>query len=93
MGLAGAAAAALSAMFEGISEDDGLWPELVLPFEPSTGLPELFQQAERVHEERKEDGVEAFLDLREDFPGIADAVIVRDPEVGESLYKVADRNL
>lgn len=92
-GSAGAAAATLSAMFEGVGEDDRFWPELVPPFEPTRVLPRLFQQAERVHQERKEHDAEAFFDLREDFPGIAGAVILRDPEGGESRYDLADRNL
>ena len=74
----------MSAMFEGVSEEDGLRPELIPPFEPTIGLPGLFRQAERAYEENKENGAEAFLDLREDFPGIAGAVILKDPAVGES---------
>ncbi len=93
MGSAGAAAATLSAMFQGVSADDGRRPELVPPFEPTIGLPSLFQQAEWAHSARMENGAEAFPDLGEDFPGIAGAVILRDPEAGESRYDLADRSL
>ena len=91
-GSAGAAAAALSAMFGRVTKDEGSWPGFDLPFRPEEGLPELFQHAERVHFERTEEvREEAFPSAGADFPGIAGAVILRDHEVGESLYDVADR--
>ena len=89
-GSAGAVAAALSAMFESASDGEALWPGFDLPFSPEKGLPELFRHAERAYDERNEVGSEASLEDRADFPGIAGAVIVRDHEVGESLYNLAD---
>ena len=80
MGSAGAAATGLSMLFEGMSEDDGLGPDLVPPFEPKAGLPELFQNAERILQARAEGDRELFSGLGREFPGIAGAVIVRDPE-------------
>lgn len=79
-GSAGAAAAALSALFEGTSDDDGLGPDLMPPFEPTEGLPELFQYAERIKQERSEGDTTFLSEFRREFPGIAGAVIMRDFE-------------
>ena len=85
MGSAGAAAAALSTMFQEASEEDDLGPDLVPPFEPTRGLPELFQQAERARHGPVTDREGALADLRRNFPGIAGVVIVRDSEESESI--------
>ncbi|WP_428103524.1 hypothetical protein [Candidatus Rariloculus sp.] len=69
-------------MFEGMTEEDGLGPELVPPFEPKTGLPALFQNAERILQARVEGDTELPAWLQREFPGIAGAVIVRDAEDG-----------
>ena len=89
-GSAGALAAALSAMFEQVSADERRSLGFDLPFRPSKGLPELFQYAELAHDRRKERARVPFLGLSEDFLGIAGVVIVRDHEVGESMYKMTD---
>jgi len=82
MGSAGAAAATLSEMFEGSTGEDGLWPRFALPFEPTEGLPKLFQDAERIHDEHTEHVSEPLPDLSNDFPGIGGVVIMRDSETG-----------
>ncbi len=80
MGSADAAAAALSTLFEGTSEDDGLGPDLMPPFEPATELPELFQYAEHIEQARAKGNTDLLSENRNEFPGIAGAVILRDPE-------------
>ena len=80
LGSAGAAAAALSTLFEGTSVDDGLGADLVPPFEPTTDLPELFQHAERIQQARAEGDTELLAEFRREYPGIGGAVIVRDTE-------------
>lgn len=80
MGSAGAAAAALSTLFEGTSEDDGLGPDLMPPFEPATELPELFQYAEHIEQARAKGDTGLLSENRNEFPGIAGAVILRDSE-------------
>ena len=89
-GSADAVAASLSAMFRNISIEEGRWLGIDLPFRPTEDLPELFRAAELAHNERRMHSGVRFLDLRRAFPGIAGVVIVRDHEVEESLYKVAD---
>ena len=80
MGSAGAAAAALSALFEGTSEDDGLGPDLMPPFEPATELPDLFRYAEDIEQARAKGDTDLLYENRLEFPGIAGAVILRDSE-------------
>lgn len=80
MGSAGAAAAALSTLFEGASENDGLAPDLMPPFEPATGLPELFQYAEELEQARAKGDTDLPSENWNEFPGIAGAVILRDSE-------------
>jgi len=79
-GSAGAAAAALSTLFEGTSEDDGLGPDLMPPFEPATELPELFRYAEEIEQARAKGDTDLLYENQLEFPGIAGAVILRDPE-------------
>ncbi len=80
MGSAGAAAAALSTLFEGTREDDGLGPDLVPPFEPATELPQLFQYAERIEQARAKGDSDLLAEAQNEFPGIAGVVILRDSE-------------
>ena len=84
LGSAGAAAAALSVLFEGAGEDDGLRPGVVPPFEPTSELPELFQNAEELHRVRTTDAEASLVDFRREFRGIAGVVIVRDSEHEET---------
>ena len=83
LGSAGAAAATLSEMFEETSEEEKLWPGFATTFEPTTELPELFQRAERIHDERQGHTSEPPTDLLDAFPGIRGVMIVRDSEIGE----------
>ena len=85
LGSAGAAAAALSDLFEGTSEEDGLGSDLIPPYEATRGLPELFRRAEGVARAREEDLDGAFADIRSEFPGLAGVAIFRDSENREQL--------
>ena len=49
---ADAAAAALSKLFEGNGDDEGLGPDVVLPFDPTREWPKLFKDAEKFHRMR-----------------------------------------
>ena len=57
--------------------------DFVLPFEPATELPELFREAERVHQDRELDDQGMIADFRSRFPDLAGVVIVRDREDAE----------
>lgn len=80
MGSPGAAAAALSRLFARSASTDDLGSDLSPPFEPAAELPEIFQEAERVHRSGHldDDGMIAEFSAR--FPGLAGAVIFRDSE-------------
>ena len=82
---AGAAAAALSRLFERTVGVDEAEPGLTPPFRPRRGLPEVFQFAEQIHEARIEGAETHAVDAGSDFPGIAGAVILRDSEHEEDL--------
>ena len=85
MGSAGAAAAALSQLFEGPGGDDEVESQLTPPFRPRRGLPEIFRFAEQIHEARTEGAETHGVDAGSDFPGIAGAVILRDSEHEDDL--------
>lgn len=80
VGSPGAAAAALSRLFARSAATEDLGSDLSPPFEPAAELPEIFQEAERVHrsEHLGDDGMIAEFSAR--FPGLAGAVIFRDSE-------------
>ena len=80
IGSPGAAAAALSRLFARSAGTDDLGSDLSPPFEPAAELPEIFQEAERVHRSGHldDDGMIAEFNAR--FPGLAGAVIFRDSE-------------
>lgn len=80
MGSPGGAAATLSRLFAGIFGTDDLRPDLPLPFEPATELPEIFREAERLHRLRHLDDEGMFAEIGAEFPGLAGAVIFRDSE-------------
>ena len=82
MGSAGAAAAALSQLFYGGGETGALGQGLTPPFEPASELPELFREAERVHQLWKSNDVETIAELHTKFPELAGAVIFRDTTAG-----------
>ena len=91
MGSPGAAATALSRLFARSAGTDDLGPDLSPPFEPAAELPEIFQDAERVHrsEHLDDDGMIAEFSGR--FPGLAGAVIFRDSEDSDrTLNPLAD---
>ena len=79
LGSAGAAAEALSQLFDGTDEDDGLGPDMGPPFRPATELPELFQYAVSRHEMRSTGEEPGSVDLPMEFRSIAGVVIMRDP--------------
>ena len=87
LGSAGAAAAGLSALFEGTNQDD-LGMDLSIPFEPTLGLPDFFQRVERAHQSRRENINEILAEFEDEFPGIAGAVIVRDGQSAEPLSEM-----
>ena len=80
LGSAGAAADALSELFEGAGIDDGLEPELIPPFKPTRELPALFQEAVKIDRMRTTGGDAELADWTSEFPGIAGVVIVQDSE-------------
>ena len=80
LGSAGAAAAALSEMFDGTGADDGLRPDVIPPFEPTSELPALFQNAVKLHQMRPTGDEAGLADWSSEFPGIAGVVIVQDSE-------------
>ena len=81
MGSADAAAAALTRLFDRTGGDDKVEPELTPPFRPRWGdLPDIFQFAEKIHQERIEGAVAHAVDVESDFPGIGGVVILRDSE-------------
>ena len=84
LGSAGAAASALSDLFEGTSEEDGLGDDLIPPYEATRTMPELFRRAEGIEREREEDVDGAFADLRRDFPALAGVAIFRDSEIRQA---------
>ena len=67
LGSAGAAAAVLSDLFEGTSEEGGLVTDLMPPYEASMRLPELFRRAEGVARAREEDLEAAFAEIRSEL--------------------------
>ena len=77
LGSAGAAAAGLSALFEGTSHD-ALGMDLRIPFEPTSGLPDFFQRVERAHQSRRRNIDADLADFEAEFTGIAGAAIIRD---------------
>lgn len=80
LGSAGAAAEALSRLFEGTGIDDRLGPDLVPPFEPTSELPALFQEAVKIDRMRETGGDAGLADRTSEFPGIAGVVIMQDSE-------------
>ena len=82
-GSAGAAAAALSWLFDTNRDTEDSDSDFVLPFEPATELPELFREVERVHQDRELDDQEMIANFRSRFPDLAGVVIVRDREDAE----------
>ena len=80
MGSAGAAATALSELFANTRDDDDLGGELMPPFEPTRGLPELFTRAERLRQAQAETEEDLFAELRREYPGVAGAVIMQDAQ-------------
>ena len=91
MGSPGAAAAALSRLFARSAGTDDLGPDLSPPFEPAAELPEIFQEAERVHRSEHLDDDEMIDEFSARFPGLAGAVIFRDREDSDgTLNPIAD---
>ena len=78
LGSAGAAAVALSKLFEGNDEEDGHAPGMGPSFKPTTELPELFRYAERLHEMRSTGENAGTVDLPIEFRSIAGVAIIRD---------------
>ena len=78
MGSAGAAAATLSEMFEGNVDDEGLGPDVILPFDSTREWPELFQYAEELYRTRTTGEEAKPVNLPDEFRGIAGVVIMRD---------------
>ena len=83
LGSAGAAAAALSELFDGTGADDGLASNVIPPFEPSRELPALFQYAEQLHRMRTTGDEAGLDDWPSEFRGVAGVVIMRDSESKE----------
>ena len=78
LGSAGAAAATLSEMFRGTGNDEGLGPDVVLPFDPKREWPKLFQYAEELYRTRTTSEEARLVNLPDKFHGIAGVVIMRD---------------
>ena len=80
-GLAQAASFALTMLFsDGLPEDE-VEPEFRAPFRPLPGLPEIFLRA--LGRDPEGSGEDAFLaELRDEYPGVAGVVIVRDRLTG-----------
>ncbi len=82
-GSAGAAADALSRLFATGRDAGDSDLDFVPPFEPTTELPDLFQEAERVHPNRELDAPGMIADFHSRSPDLAGVVIVRDREGAE----------
>ena len=91
MGSAGAAAAALSRLFDGSADEDDLGPNLTPPFEPAAELPDIFREAERVHRSRHLYDEGMIAEFGAEFPGLAGAAIFRDSDASDrTLSPIAD---
>lgn len=79
-GSAGAAANALTQLFATRTgmEDPDL--DFALPFEPLPELPDLFEEAERLHRNQESRDLGTTADLSSRFPDLAGVVVVRDRE-------------
>ena len=68
----------LSKLFDDTRTKELLGPDVKPPFEPATGLPELFREAERTYQSGNIGDERSISDVGLKFPGIAGVVIVRD---------------
>ena len=73
-------ASKLSRMFENSAVEDDFGPNLTPPFEPSAELPEIFRDANLLHQSRVENDEEMFKKIRANHPSLAGAMIFRDNE-------------
>ena len=82
-GSAGAATDALSHLFSTGTQIGDYDLDFVLLFEPAAELPDLFQEAERLHRNRESDDLGMIADFSSRFPDLAGVVVVRDREDAE----------
>ena len=83
-GSAGAAADALSRLFE----EDEAESEFLPPIEPTRDLPDIFQFAERIHQARMEGDWESIGDPSGEYPEIGGVMILQDSDEGKDLGRI-----
>ena len=84
MGSAAAVASTLSRMFDDDdANEDVLGPKLMPPFEPSAVLPDIFRDADMLHQSRLRNDEVMFKEIRSEYPGLAGVIIFRDNEETE----------